>query len=325
MTTLRHKNILVTGSTGLVGINLLKRLAKTGARVRAVWHVRKPVVKAPTITYVQADLTLRADCDRVVKDIDFVFHCAANTSGAAVIARTPLIHVTPNVVMNAQLLEAAYLAKVKKFLWISSSTGYPVTGRRPVKESEMFDGDPYEKYFYVGWMKRYTEILCRIYGEKLTPKMTTIVLRPTNIYGDHDDFRFETSHVMAALIRKVVERHNPIEVWGDGNDVRDLIYVGDFVDAMILAMRRVSSYSVYNIGLGRGHTVKQLLKMIASADGYKDYRVEFNTSKPQMIPVRRVDLKKIKTELGFEARTTLEKGIVRTLAWYRNNPVTRER
>ena len=317
----KGKNVLVTGATGLVGVNLLKRLLETGTKTRAVWHLRRPVLRSGAIDYVKADLTRREDCERVTKGMDYVFHCAANTSGAAVIDKTPLIHVTSNIVMNAQLLEAAYFAGVRKFLWLGSSTGYPSTGARPVREAEMFKGDPFEKYFCVGWMKRYTEVLCRIYGQKLARTMTTIVLRPTNIYGEYDDFHFETSHVMPALIRKVVERHDPIEVWGNGEDVRDLIYVGDLVESMVMAMEKVKSYSVFNVGFGRGYKVKDLLKKICALDGYKGCRIVFDPSKPQMIPVRRVDLAKIRKNLGFFPRTTLEDGIRRTIAWYRENPL----
>ncbi|MFA5260335.1 MAG: NAD-dependent epimerase/dehydratase family protein, partial [Candidatus Omnitrophota bacterium] len=121
----KNKNVLVTGATGFVGSNLLLRLVDSGARIRAVAHQRPPVIDDARIEYLTADLTRRDDCQRAVRGIDYVFHCAASTSGAAVISKTPLVHVTPNIVMNAQLLEAAYVAGVKKFLWLSSSTGYP--------------------------------------------------------------------------------------------------------------------------------------------------------------------------------------------------------
>ncbi|MBF0330990.1 MAG: NAD-dependent epimerase/dehydratase family protein [Candidatus Omnitrophica bacterium] len=317
----KGKKILVTGATGLVGINLLKKLSGAGAHIRAIYHVRKPVVRRPDIEYVRGDLTRRTDCDKAVAGMDMVFHCAANTSGAAVMTKTPLVHVTPNILMNAQLLEAAWLARVRKFMWLSSSTGYPVTGMRPVREEEMLTGEPYEKYFCVGWMKRYTEVLCRIYGEKIKDPMTTIVLRPTNIYGEHDDFRFETSHVMAALIRKVAERHAPVAVWGDGEDVRDLIYVGDFTDVMLLAMANVKSYAVFNIGFGKAYKVKDILKRIMKIDGFKDGQMKLDPSKPTMIPARRVDLTRMHKILGFKPATSLDEGIKKTLAWYRENPV----
>jgi len=312
------KKVLVTGASGFVGTNLIPRLLADGASVRGVVHRRKPKVIDDRVEYLLGDLAQPDICRQAVEGVDYVFHCAASTSGAATMAKTPLVHVTPNVVMNAYLLEAAYFARVKKFLWLSSSTGYPPTDY-PVKEEEMLVGDPYEKYFCVGWMKRYTEVLCRMYSQKLPNPLLTIVLRPTNIYGEHDDFMFETSHVFAALIRKVVDRQDPLEVWGTGDDVRDLIHVGDMVDAMMIAMEKVVEYSALNIGLGRGYSVKELLQMMLTLDGYSDARVVFDPSKPQMIPVRLVDINKAKNVLGLEPRTSIEEGIKKTIAWYRAN------
>jgi GDP-L-fucose synthase len=243
--------------------------------------------------------------------------CAASTSGAAVMATTPMIHVTPNVVMNAYMLEAAYQAKVRKFLWLSSTTGYPPSGARPIREEEMFDGEPYESYFFVGWMKRFTEVLCRMYGEKLPNPLTTIVLRPTNIYGPHDKFDPALSHVTPALVRKVVERQDPIEIWGTGDDVRDLIYVEDMVDAMILAVEKLESFTALNIGSGQGVSVKDILGTLLELDGYEGARVVFNPSKPTMIPIRLVDTERARAALGFTARTGLREGLQATLRWYR--------
>jgi GDP-L-fucose synthase len=186
-----------------------------------------------------------------------------------------------------------------------------------VKEEELFDGDPYETYFGVAWMKRYTEILCRMYSEKLKNPMTTVVLRPSNIYGPYDDFDFATSHVMAAQIRKVIERHDPIEVWGTGNDVRDIIYIDDFIDAMILATEKIETYNPLNIALGKGYSIKEILQMILEVDGYADAKIEFNHSKPSMIPIRLIDTTKAEKLLGFKAKTVLREGIKKTIDWYR--------
>ena len=227
-----------------------------------------------------------------------------------------MIHVTPNILINSQMLEAAYEAEVSKFLWLGSTVAYPVADHA-VTESEMFSGEPFDKYYFAGWTKRFTEILCRMYGEKLVRRMTTIVLRPTNVYGPNDDFEFATSHVLPALIRKSVERWDPIEVWGDGSEVRDAIYVDDMVDAMVMAAEKLDSYSTINIGLGKGHTVNQMLEMILKLDGYTNARIVYNRTKPTMIPLRLIDTSKAEKELGFKARVSIEEGIRRTIDWYR--------
>lgn len=309
--------VLVAGGTGFVGVNLMQRLLSLGANVRGTVHVRKPVLQDPRIEYLKCDLTRMEDCRRVVTDMDYVFMCAANTSGAAVMKATPLVHVTPNLLMNSQLLEAAYFEKIKKFVWISSSAAYPPTGDRPVTETELFDGDPYEAYFPVGWMKRYTEVLCRMYSEKLPDPMTTVVLRPSNMYGPYDDFDPRTSHMVSALIKKVVERQDPLEVWGTGDDVRDLIFIDDFIDAMVLATEKINSYSPMNIAVGKGYSVKDVLHTLLQIDGYTRANIEFNSSQPSMIPVRLVDTALAEEVLGFRAKTDLQTGLDKTVQWYR--------
>ncbi|MEI9479710.1 MAG: NAD-dependent epimerase/dehydratase family protein, partial [Deltaproteobacteria bacterium] len=205
----------------------------------------------------------------------------------------------------------------KKFIWLSSNAAYPPSGDRPIGEEELLDGDPYDVYFGVAWMKRYTEILCRMYSQKLKNPMTTVVLRPSNIYGPYDDYDFATSHVMAALIRRVVERQSPFEVWGTGDDVRDWIYIDDFIDALIIATEKIDTYYPVNIGLGKGYTVKQALQMMLEIDGFNDAKVVYNSDKPSMIPVRLLDVSRAEKVLGFKATTGLREGVKKTIEWYR--------
>src|SRR5258708_1674697 len=289
--SLQGRNVLVAGATGLIGSHLIARLLDEGARVRATLRRRDPVIADPRIEYIHCDLTQGADCKRSVQGMEIVFLCAANTSGAATIQATPMVHVTPNVLINSQMLEAAYEANVGKFVWLSSTVAYPVSDK-PMREEQMFEGEPYDKYYFAGWTKRFTQILCRMYGEKRARRLTTIVLRPTNVYGPNDDFEFATSHVIPAMIRKSVERWDPFEVWGDGSEVRDAIYVDDMVEAMVLAAEKLDSYIALNIGLGRGHRDHVIIDLALVLDGYRNARVVYNKDKPTMIPLRLVELSK---------------------------------
>ncbi|MBI2870520.1 MAG: NAD-dependent epimerase/dehydratase family protein [Candidatus Omnitrophica bacterium] len=313
----KDQKILVAGGTGFIGSNLILRLLAEGSSIRSTLHRRPAIVTDDRVEYTKADLTRMEDCVRAVEGVDMVFMCAANTSGAGVIARTPLVHLTPNVVMNAQMLDAAYAARVKKFVFISSSVVYPPSGERPVKEEEAFLGDPYETYYVAGWMKRYTEIMCKTYAEKIKEPMTTVVIRPSNIYGPYDDYDFRTSHMAAALIRRVAERQAPIEVWGTGGDVRDLIYIDDFLEGMLLAVRKTDRHNVINIAGGRGYSVQQVLETLLEVDGYRGADVRFDPSKPAMIPILLVSAARAERELGFRAKIGLREGVRRTLAWYR--------
>ncbi|MFC1521985.1 NAD-dependent epimerase/dehydratase family protein [Elusimicrobiota bacterium] len=317
--TLKGAKVLVAGGTGFIGTNLILRLLKEGCKVRATRNSSKPALKHGALEYIKADLTIMKDCHKAAAGMDHVFMCAANTSGAAVMATTPLAHVTPNVVMNTQMLEAAYLAKVKKYLFISSTAAYPPSADRPVKEDEMFSGDPHDVYYPVGWMKRYSEILCKIYAEKIKTPMPAVVVRPSNIYGPYDKFDFKKSHMMAALIRRVIERHDPLEIWGAGNDIKDLIYIDDFIEGMMLAFEKTQKYLAVNIASGRAYSIKEVLAAILDVDGYKNAQVRFDPSKPQMIPMRLVDTALARQSIGFSAKFSLNEGISRTIAWYREH------
>jgi len=311
------RSVLVTGGSGFIGTNLVKELLRRGHSVRASYHHRPIQVEDPRIEYVQADLRDPTQCAALARDRDEVYMCAGATFGAKVMDQRPLALVTPNIVMNSQMLEAAYEANVQKFVYLSSSTLYPPMDDHPITEDEAWDGDPYPKYYPVGWMKRYTEILCKIYSQKIKRPMSTVVVRPSNIYGPYDDFDFETSHMLPALIRRTVERTNPFVVWGKGEDIKDLIYIDDFIEGLLLAAEKKDTYDPINIAYGQGYNIKDIIKMILEIDGFDDAQIKFDTSKPTMIPVRLLNTEKAKRELGFKPKITLEEGIRRTIAWYR--------
>lgn len=312
--------VLVAGGGGFIGSHLVRRLAGQGVAVRAAIYQQAPRIRTPQAEYVKADLRSLDECRRVVENVDTVYMCAAVTSGAAVMRQNPLSHVTPNIVMNAHMLEAAYQAGVKKFVFISSGAAYPPTGDRPVREDEMLAGEPYDAYFPVAWMKRYTEILCRTYGEKIAKPMSCIVVRPSNVFGPYDKFDFATSHVTAALIRRVVERQTPLTVWGSGNDIRDLLYIEDFLDGLQLAAVQSDPYFAVNICSGAGHSVKGILAELLRLDGFDNADVRFDASKPSTIPVRLIDGTLARERLGFTPKLSLAEGLKRTMAWYRENP-----
>ncbi len=309
------KKVLVTGGAGFVGTNLILKLLEKEASVRATIHKRLPQIKNSKVEFIKANLTKQSDCKKVVQGIDYIFMCAANTSGAAVIEKTPLVHVTPNVIMNSLMLEAAHKANVKKFLFISSNTVYPLTDYA-VKENDV-NHTLYEKYFPVGWMKLFTEKMCEMYSTKIKNPMTTIIVRPGNVYGPHDDFGWESSHVIPALIRKVVERQKPLEVWGTGRDIKDFIYVEDLVEGLILAMERINQFDQINIAGGKPVTIRQILKAILKADNFKSPKIVFNDSKPTMIPIRLINISKAKKILDFVPKTSLNEGIQKTIRWYK--------
>jgi GDP-L-fucose synthase len=311
---LKHANILVAGS-GFIGTNLTNRLAAMDARVTATWHRQRPRWPVPGVDYVRCDLTRLDDCERVVQGMDYVFMCAARTSGAALLEADHISMLTPNVMMNTALLDACYRGGVKKYLFVSSSTVYPVVSH-PVLEDEV-NHQFFNKYKVDGWVKRFSEVVCEMYADSVKHPLKTVILRPANLYGPHDNFDPQHSHVIPALIRKVVERQDPIEVWGDGRDLKGFVYIDDFIEAMVLAMTHMDQSEPVNIAEIRPYTIREVLDVILRADGYQDARIAFNQSRPTMIKKRLMDSTKARMQLDFTSKTSLEAGIAKTITWYR--------
>jgi len=310
---LAGKNILVTGSCGLVGTNALLALKDMPQiKVRAVDFGKEPSVFADNITHLEADLTDFDQCKRVVEGIDYCLMFAMKIARRS----TNLEYIITNLKMNSQMLEAAHQAQVKKYLWLSSSVAYPEKSS-PLTEEEMFLSDPADSYFPVAQMTRYIEILCRMYATKVKNPMTTIVLRPTAIYGEHCDFNPKTSHVLPALIRKVVERQSPIEVWGKGKVKRDFVYVSDVVRACLLALSKIDKFTEFNIGLEKSCSTKELLDVILKLDDFSDAEVAFDETKGGNLHSIFVDCGKAKELLGWQAKVTLEEGLKKTIEWFK--------
>lgn len=312
--TFEGSNVLVTGAAGFLGTNLIKRLSSLGANIRGTIYNKPPQFKVNGVEYVKADLTSEDSCKDVTNGIDYVIMAAANSSGAGVMEKTPLVHLTPNVVMNAQMLAAAYENKIKKFCFISSNTVYPLT------DFAVSEGDVnykyFEKYFIVGWMKRFSEIMCEMYSQRIKSPMATVVVRPGNLYGPYDKFTWKESKVMAALMRRAIERHNPFVVWGDGNDVKDFLYIDDFIDALLLTFDKINDHSTINIASGMPVTIREIMRAIQNITNIPDAIIEYDSNKPTMIPKRMINIDYLKTIVDWSPKTSLNQGIKNTIEWY---------
>lgn len=321
---IERKRILVAGSAGFVGTNFLKRLADLDQyEVVGVFNTCKPIIEASNIRYVQADLRNLNECKRVTSDIDYVCMFAGRLSTVAVMLKNPLGPVTDNTVINVNMLNAAYSAGIEKYLWLSSTTGYPKMDR-PIAEEDFFVSDPPAPYEPVGWMSRYIEKLSMLYATKGQEPMTVISLRPTAIFGEYDDFNYETCHALPALMRRVIERQSPIEIWGTGEDERDWLYVDDLIDASLLALGKIEGYEALNIGSGKTYSLNQLLAYILEIDGYQNAKVLKNLEKSRKTHSRRFDCSRAERLLGFRAKTPIEEGLANTIKWYKDNGQSQE-
>jgi GDP-L-fucose synthase len=308
------KRVLVAGGSGFVGTHLTKKLHTLGAIVRSTFHDKGLQQEIEGVEYLKVNLLNSEDCLAATKDIDFVFMCAANSSGAEVMDKTPLIHLTPNVVMNSQMLSAAYENQVEKFCFISSNTVYPLTDFA-VTENDV-TGEFFEKYFIVGWMKRFSEIMCEMYATKIKQPMDILVVRPGNLYGPFDKFNKSESKVIAALIRRAIEKQNPFEVWGDGLDLKDFLYIDDFIEGMLKAFAIDKKFTVLNIASGIPITIKEVLEKILEVTGHAQAKVVFDTTKPTMIPIRLINISAINEATGWKPKVGMSDGLRQTVDWY---------
>lgn len=317
MNEYRNKKILVAGAAGFVGVALTKKLVELGAEVRGTIYQRKSPVPIPSVEYIKVDLRKPEDCARAVKGMDYVFMAAANSSGAAVMERTPLVHLTPNLVMNALMLEAAYESQVRKFCFISSNTVYPLTDY-PVCENDV-NNEFFEKYFIVGWMKRFSELMCEMYSTKIKVPMETIVVRPGNMYGPNDKYTLKDSKVIAALIRRAIERDSPFKVWGDGMEIKDFLFIDDFIEGLLIVFQGFKGFEMINIASGTPLSIRQAITAILEATNYSDAKVIFDRSMPTMIPKRLINIDKALKDFGWKPRINFNEGIKRTVNWYREH------
>lgn len=319
---IKGKKVLVCGASGFIGTNLCQRLTELGATVRAAWHTRPLRVTGVGIEPFLGDFRTEEACLSATENMDGVFICSASTAGAQVMQTDPLAHVTPNILMNTRLLDAAYKNNVERVLFLSSSAAYPPSENLPRREDDMFTGEPYYKYHAVGWMKRQAEKLCETYALHIPKPMATTIVRPGNAYGPFDKYDFDRSHMMAALQRRVVERHTPLEVWGDGSDARDLIYIDDLIEGIMRAYMHDALHYVVNIASGRTHSVREVIETLCEADNFDNADIRYDTTKPRMISKMEIDISRAQRELDFNPAHTLKDGIEKSLEWLHSELVT---
>lgn len=312
------KKILVCGSTGFIGRNIAEALAEKGEFEVFGTYFSSPALEYPQITSIHVDLTNAEQIDRVVKGKDIIIQAAATTSGSKDIVTKPYIHVTDNAVMNSLIFRAAYENSVSQVVFFSCTVMYQ-SSETPLKEIDFKANEEiHPNYFGVGWTKVYIEKMCEFYSRLGRTKYTAI--RHSNIYGPYDKYDLEHSHVFGATMTKVMtNRDGKIVVWGPGTEKRDLLYVGDLVKFVKLAIdRQQTSYELVNVGLGKAIAIKDLVSKIIEYSG-KEIAVEHDLSQPNIPTSLSLDISLAKKLFGWQPDTSLEEGIRKTMAWYRAN------
>jgi GDP-L-fucose synthase len=309
--------ILICGATGFIGRNLTEQLSLNPQYEIHAVRFHRPSFACPGVIWHHADLRKPEDIERLIKGMDVVIQAAATTSGSKDIVARPYLHVTDNAVMNSYLFRAAFEHKVKQVIFFSCTVMYS-SNPTPLTETD-FDANQamHPRYFGVGNTKVYLEKMCEFYASISETKFTAI--RHSNIYGSHDKYDLDRSHVFGATITKVMNATDKISVWGTGDEERDLLHVDDLVNFVNLAiLKQTEKYRLYNCGYGQGISIKDLVNKIVAHSG-KNLTIEHDLSQPTIKTSLSLNCDLAKKELGWERAIDLDTGIKRTLAWWQEH------
>ncbi|HEU5489798.1 MAG TPA: GDP-L-fucose synthase [Gaiellaceae bacterium] len=296
--------VLVTGGGGFLGAHLVERLEAEGHDVLAARSA-------------DHDLTSLDDTARLFDEAEaeLVFHLAAEVGGIGANRANPGRYWFANLVMGANVLEQARLHSTPKLVIAGTVCSYPKFAPVPFREHDLWDGYPEETNAPYGVAKKAVLVGAQAYREQYG--LDAIFVLPSNLYGPRDNFDLETSHVIAALVRKMVESDDEVVLWGDGSPTREFLYVDDCVDGLVLAADRYDGADPVNLGSAREISIRDLAELIADVTGFKG-TITWDTTKPNGQPRRSIDGSRARELFGFVPKTPLREGIERTVAWYRS-------
>lgn len=315
----KHKNVLVTGGTGLVGSHVVEELIRQQANITITTHTKKNMF-LDDVTSVQSDLTDLETCRSLVKDRDYVIHCAAVSGGLGKHRSDPLSTLKPNLKMTANMLEAIEEYPPEVFHFTSNNSVYPDEDHA-MKEEEARPPITGLASHY-SQLKMLGESYCRILYERKNVKIA--ITRGGNAYGKNDNYDPDSSHTVPANIRKAVEKQNPFVIWGDGTNMRDYTHASDIAKGILQAMELYAVADPVNIATGVATSVNELVRKICIIAGHNSVSFTHDTSKPGGPMVKLMDTAKMKEKLRFTPQVTLEKGLKESVDWFANNIYSKE-
>lgn len=304
------KRVLVTGGAGFLGSHVVKELVSHGADPKLISIPRSR----------RTDLKRWENCQKVVKKNDLVIHLAAKVGGIGLNRELPGTLFYENALMGIQLMEAARLGGVKKFVALGTICAYPKFTPVPFKESNLWDGYPEETNAPYGLAKKMLLVQSQAYRAQYG--FNSIFLLPVNLYGPKDNFDPRSSHVIPALIRKFAEAKDngsgKVEVWGTGKASREFLYVADAAEGIRLAAEKFDGPEPVNLGAGFEITIRDLVSLIAKLMDFQG-EIVWDPSKPDGQPRRMLDVSRAEKLFGFRAKTKFKDGLKATIDWYLEN------
>lgn len=310
MENLKNIKILLTGGYGFLGKHVYSQLLKFGAKPKNIYRFESS----------KLDLRIVENCAKAVKGRSLVIHLAANFDGIKYNIEHAGEVFYDNAVMGVNLIEESRKAKVKKIVVAGTVSSYPEAASVPFNEKDFWNGLPEAGNASYGLAKKM--LAAQLIAYKQQYNFVGVNLLLVNLYGPGDEFDFKHANVAASLIRKFTEAgHNgtkEIVMWGKGRATREFLYVEDAARAVVLAALKYESPEPVNIGSGVEVKIKTLAETIAKLTGFTG-RLVWDKTKPEGQLRRVSNVVKAKKEFGFSTNTSLEKGLEKTIIWYKAN------
>ncbi len=308
-----YTNILITGGGGFLGQHVVDAVKRRFGPEAVITIPERP----------GDDLRQMETCRRLAAGKDLIIHLAARVGGIGYNRENPATLFYDNAVMGIQLMEAAHQAGVKKFVALGTVCAYPKFTPVPFKEDDLWIGYPEETNAPYGLAKKMLLVQAQAYRQQYG--FNAIYLLPVNLYGPGDNFDPRSSHVIPALIRKMVEAREAgapaVEIWGTGKASREFCFVRDAAEAIAAAAEKYDAPEPMNIGSGSEISIKDLAELVSRIVGYSG-RLDWNSSQPDGQPRRCLDISRAKQALGFVSATPLEQGLQETAAWFEAHRAT---
>ncbi len=301
--------VIVTGGAGFLGRHVVAEL-----QARAAGRIIVP-------RRADYDLREQAAVARLYAEhpaATMVIHLAANVGGIGINREHPGLFFYENLMMGTLLLEYARRAGLAKFVGIGTVCSYPKFAPVPFKEEDLWRGYPEETNAPYGLAKKMLLVQSQAYRQEYG--YNAIHLLPVNLYGPHDKFDLKSSHVIPAVIRKMVDAQESgapyVTLFGDGSPTREFLFVRDAAEGIVQAAEHYNSAEPVNLGSAYEISIRDLVQIIADEVGFAG-ELRWDTSKPNGQPRRKLDVSRAQREFGFVARTDFRAGLRETVRWYR--------
>jgi nucleoside-diphosphate-sugar epimerase len=316
--------ILVTGASGFLGQYVLTKLLKRNTdRVIAVKHKKEIDIKHNNLSTVRTyDLTKQHEVENLFRmtNPDIVIHLAALVGGIGANRNSPGQFMYANLAMGINLIETARHWQVSKFVCTGTVCSYPLNTPTPFKEDDLWNGYPEATNAPYGIAKKSLLVMLQSYRQQYN--LDGIFLLPVNLYGPHDNFDLNTSHVIPALIKKFIkarqDRAPSVTCWGTGKPTREFLYVADCANAIVKATYEYSEPDPLNIGTGNEISIYDLANKIKELCKYQG-NIQWDPTYPDGQPRRCLDISRIKQKLGWQPTYDLDVGLRETINWYEEN------